>query len=162
LHRDLALSQDFAGMPEVCRIGADLIWRRKLLQRLHKHLLQGLPGRRGANRFVRGFTGLFWRRRRAPAAACLAQANPHALAQADPPAILMWSCFCSCAGHARRSCMVDDDEKERLKDCLATVQNLKEENQQLRRAAASFGKLAERLNEALAERTPPPGSRSSS
>jgi hypothetical protein len=84
LHRDLALSQDFAGMPEVCRIGADLIWRRKLLQRLHKHLLQGLPGRRGANRFVRGFTGLFWRRRRAPAAACLAQANPHALAQADP------------------------------------------------------------------------------
>jgi uncharacterized coiled-coil protein SlyX len=58
--------------------------------------------------------------------------------------------------------MVGDDEKERLKDCLATVQNLKEENQQLRRAAASFGKLAERLNEALAERTPPPGSRSSS
>jgi predicted RNase H-like nuclease (RuvC/YqgF family) len=46
--------------------------------------------------------------------------------------------------------MTDDGEKERLKDCLATVQNLKEENQQLRRAAASFGQLAERLNEALA------------
>ena len=45
--------------------------------------------------------------------------------------------------------MSDDDQKERLEDCLATVQNLKEENQQLRRAAASFGQLAERLNEAL-------------
>jgi hypothetical protein len=53
--------------------------------------------------------------------------------------------------------MTDDDENERLKDCLATVQNLKEENQQLRRAAASFGKLAERLNEALATERRLPG-----
>ena len=61
-------------MPEVCRIGADLIWRRKLLQRLHKHLLQGLLDGAAANRFVRGFTGLFWRR--SPLRA-LAQADPH-------------------------------------------------------------------------------------
>ena len=53
--------------------------------------------------------------------------------------------------------MTDDGEKERLKDCLATVQDLKEENQQLRRAAASFGKLAERLNEALASERRLPG-----
>lgn len=46
--------------------------------------------------------------------------------------------------------MKDDDSRERLNDCLATVRNLKEENQQLRRAAASFGQLAERLSEALA------------
>ena len=53
--------------------------------------------------------------------------------------------------------MTDDGEKERLKDCLATVQDLKEENQQLRRAAASFGKLAEPLNEALASERRLPG-----
>lgn len=46
-------------MPEVCRIGADLIWTRKLLQRLHKHLLQGLMDAGAGNRFVLGFTGLF-------------------------------------------------------------------------------------------------------
>jgi hypothetical protein len=44
-----------------------------------------------------------------------------------------------------------------LKDCLATVQNLTEENKQLRRAAASFGQLAERLNEALASERRVPG-----
>jgi hypothetical protein len=45
--------------------------------------------------------------------------------------------------------MTDDGDTERLKDCLTTVQHLKEENRQLRRAASSFGLLAERLNEAL-------------
>jgi hypothetical protein len=56
-----------------------------------------------------------------------------------------------------RSCMADDQDRERLKDCLATVQNLTEENKQLRRAAASFGQLAERLNEALASERRVPG-----
>lgn len=45
--------------------------------------------------------------------------------------------------------MTDDEHDGRLKDCLTTVQELEEENRQLRRAAASFGQLAERLNEAL-------------
>lgn len=45
--------------------------------------------------------------------------------------------------------MINDEHDARLKDCLTTVQNLEEENRHLRRAAASFGQLAERLNEAL-------------
>jgi len=47
--------------------------------------------------------------------------------------------------------MIDDEHDARLKDCLTTVQNLEEENQQLRRAAASFGQLAERLNDQLGQ-----------
>jgi predicted RNase H-like nuclease (RuvC/YqgF family) len=45
--------------------------------------------------------------------------------------------------------MADDEYDDPLKDCLATVQHLEEENRHLRNAAASFGQLAERLNEAL-------------
>lgn len=47
--------------------------------------------------------------------------------------------------------MAHEERDERLKDCLTTVQHLKEENRQLRDAAASFGQLAERLNEALGQ-----------
>jgi hypothetical protein len=47
--------------------------------------------------------------------------------------------------------MIDDEDDKRLKDCLTTVKQLKEENRQLRRAAMSFGQLAERLNEALGQ-----------
>lgn len=47
--------------------------------------------------------------------------------------------------------MVHKEHNEQLKDCLTTVQHLKEENRQLRDAAASFGQLAERLNEALGQ-----------
>ena len=47
--------------------------------------------------------------------------------------------------------MIDDERDVRLKDCLTTVHNLEEENRQLRRAAASFGQLAERLNEQLGQ-----------
>jgi predicted RNase H-like nuclease (RuvC/YqgF family) len=42
-----------------------------------------------------------------------------------------------------------DDDNTRLRECLKTVRNLEEENRHLRRAAASFGQLAERLNEEL-------------
>jgi predicted RNase H-like nuclease (RuvC/YqgF family) len=45
--------------------------------------------------------------------------------------------------------MIDDEHDARLQDCLTTVQQLEEENRQLRRAAATFGQLAERLNEEL-------------
>jgi predicted RNase H-like nuclease (RuvC/YqgF family) len=45
--------------------------------------------------------------------------------------------------------MIQDEHDPRLKDCLTTVQQLEEENRQLRRAATTFGKLAERLNEEL-------------
>jgi ABC-type transporter Mla subunit MlaD len=45
--------------------------------------------------------------------------------------------------------MADDEHDDALKDCLTTVQHLEEENRHLRNAAASFGQLAERLNEAL-------------
>jgi hypothetical protein len=48
---------------------------------------------------------------------------------------------------ARRSGMIDHEHDARLKDCLTTVHHLEEENRQLRRAAVSFGQLAERLNE---------------
>jgi hypothetical protein len=47
--------------------------------------------------------------------------------------------------------MAHEEQDERLKDCLTTVQYLKEENRQLRDAASSFGQLAERLNEALGQ-----------
>jgi hypothetical protein len=47
--------------------------------------------------------------------------------------------------------MINDERDARLKDCLTTVHNLEEENRQLRRAAASFGQLAERLNEQLGQ-----------
>ena len=47
--------------------------------------------------------------------------------------------------------MIDDERDVRLEDCLTTVHNLEEENRQLRRAAASFGQLAERLNEQLGQ-----------
>ena len=47
--------------------------------------------------------------------------------------------------------MAHEEHDERLRDCLTTVQDLKEENRQLRVAAASFGQLAERLNEALGQ-----------
>lgn len=43
----------------------------------------------------------------------------------------------------------DENNSARLSECLNTVRNLEEENRQLRRAAASFGQLAERLNERL-------------
>jgi predicted RNase H-like nuclease (RuvC/YqgF family) len=43
--------------------------------------------------------------------------------------------------------MSEDDT--RLRECLDTVHSLEEENRHLRRAAASFGQLAERLNEEL-------------
>ena len=43
----------------------------------------------------------------------------------------------------------DEEPNARLSDCLNTVRNLEEENRQLRRAATSFGQLAERLNEEL-------------
>ena len=42
-----------------------------------------------------------------------------------------------------------EDDNTRLRECLNTVRNLEEENRHLRRAAASFGQLAERLNAAL-------------
>jgi predicted RNase H-like nuclease (RuvC/YqgF family) len=45
--------------------------------------------------------------------------------------------------------MIQDEHDPRLKDCLTTVQQLEEENRQLRRAATTFGKLAERLNDEL-------------
>ena len=45
--------------------------------------------------------------------------------------------------------MADDEHDDPLTDCLTTVQHLEEENRHLRNAAASFGQLAERLNEAL-------------
>jgi chaperonin GroEL (HSP60 family) len=47
--------------------------------------------------------------------------------------------------------MAHQEHDEQLKDCLTTVHHLKEENRQLRDAAASFGQLAERLNEALGQ-----------
>jgi predicted RNase H-like nuclease (RuvC/YqgF family) len=47
--------------------------------------------------------------------------------------------------------MAYQEHDEQLKDCLTTVQHLTEENRQLRDAAASFGQLAERLNEALGQ-----------
>lgn len=46
--------------------------------------------------------------------------------------------------------MADDPVDGRLKECLTTVQSLKEENLQLRQSADSFGQLAERLNQELA------------
>lgn len=42
-----------------------------------------------------------------------------------------------------------EDDNTRLRECLKTVRNLEEENRHLRRAASSFGQLAERLNEEL-------------
>ena len=45
--------------------------------------------------------------------------------------------------------MIDDERDVRLEDCLTTVRQLEEENRQLRRAASSFGQLAERLNDEL-------------
>jgi predicted RNase H-like nuclease (RuvC/YqgF family) len=36
-----------------------------------------------------------------------------------------------------------------LKQCQATIARLEEENRQLRKSAAAFGQLAERLNEEL-------------
>ena len=43
----------------------------------------------------------------------------------------------------------DRDPNARLTECLGTVRKLEEENDHLRRAAASFGQLAERLSEEL-------------
>ena len=43
----------------------------------------------------------------------------------------------------------DQDPDVPLRECLNKVRSLEEENRQLRRAAASFGQLAERLNEEL-------------
>ena len=43
---------------------------------------------------------------------------------------------------------MSDDQEQRLADCLSTVRDLEEENQQLRESAASFRELAERLSEA--------------
>ena len=45
--------------------------------------------------------------------------------------------------------MRDDECKEQLNECLTTIRHLEEENRQLRLAAATFGQLAERLNERL-------------
>ena len=44
---------------------------------------------------------------------------------------------------------MSDHKCEQLKACLATISRLEEENRQLRRSAATFGQLAERLNEEL-------------
>jgi cell division septum initiation protein DivIVA len=43
-----------------------------------------------------------------------------------------------------------DDVQCRLSDCLSTVDHLQEETRQLRRAAAAFEELAERLSHELA------------
>lgn len=40
-----------------------------------------------------------------------------------------------------------DDVQYRVTDCLSMLNELQEENRQLRRAAAAFGELAERLNQ---------------
>jgi uncharacterized protein (UPF0335 family) len=45
--------------------------------------------------------------------------------------------------------MSHDECEEQLKQCLAKIGRLEEENRQLRRSAAAFGQLAERLNEEL-------------
>jgi hypothetical protein len=45
--------------------------------------------------------------------------------------------------------MKHDECEEQLKQCQAKIARLEEENRQLRRSAASFGQLAERLNEEL-------------
>ena len=45
--------------------------------------------------------------------------------------------------------MSHDDCIELLKQCEAKIARLEEENRQLRRSAAAFGQLAERLNEEL-------------
>jgi hypothetical protein len=45
--------------------------------------------------------------------------------------------------------MSDDESNEQLAQSLAKIARLEEENRQLRRSAAAFGELAERLNEAL-------------
>lgn len=44
---------------------------------------------------------------------------------------------------------MSEDDNTRLRECLDTVRHLEDENRHLRRAAASFGQLAERLNEEL-------------
>ena len=46
--------------------------------------------------------------------------------------------------------MSHDECEERLKQCEAKLARLEEENRHLRRSAAAFGQLAERLNEELA------------
>ena len=49
--------------------------------------------------------------------------------------------------------MNDHESDDQLKQCLSTIKRLEEENLQLRRSAAAFGQLAERLNaELLRER----------
>jgi hypothetical protein len=54
------------------------------------------------------------------------------------------------SGEARRDDdMSHDDCIELLKQCEAKIARLEEENRQLRRSAAAFGQLAERLNEEL-------------
>ena len=45
--------------------------------------------------------------------------------------------------------MSHDECEEQLKQCQAKIARLEEENRQLRRSAAAFGQLAERLNEEL-------------
>jgi len=45
--------------------------------------------------------------------------------------------------------MGHDDCIELLQQCEAKIARLEEENRQLRRSAAAFGQLAERLNEEL-------------
>ena len=45
--------------------------------------------------------------------------------------------------------MSHDDCIELLKQCEAKIARLEEENRQLRRSAAAFGQLAERLNDEL-------------
>jgi predicted RNase H-like nuclease (RuvC/YqgF family) len=52
-------------------------------------------------------------------------------------------------GTGERENMIDDVQS-RLRDCLSTLDDLQEENRQLRRAATAFGELAERLNQELA------------
>jgi hypothetical protein len=42
-----------------------------------------------------------------------------------------------------------EGDNTQLRKCLDTVRSLEEENRHLRRAAASFGQLAERLNAKL-------------
>jgi ElaB/YqjD/DUF883 family membrane-anchored ribosome-binding protein len=43
-----------------------------------------------------------------------------------------------------------EDIQSRLRECVSELDRVLEENRQLRRAAAAFGELAERLNQELA------------
>jgi lauroyl/myristoyl acyltransferase len=46
--------------------------------------------------------------------------------------------------------VMSDNQEKRLADCLSTVRELEEENQQLRESAVTIRELAERLSEGSA------------